>query len=199
MFVQLNHNLLGNQSAASEVVGLRAVAKIVTGGFSDLELKVKAVNIISRGQGVDGYISITIPTSRYDLDAITDRVAGNVQLVISSLNALGESYAIEVFDYTIDDFRYDLGVNSGTYTLILRGDFSTPVKQAINLTSYSSKKKLTEQTALVQKYSYTVNPNDYRYYSVGADFTEGSISGKVVTMTLDISSKNNLTIEVETV
>ena len=200
MLLQLNHNLLGSGGLESKVTGLKVTAKIYSPTllFTELELKVSSVTIISREQGTDGYISLTIPTSRNDIEEITDRIDGNVLLTISSLNFLGDSYAIQAFDYAVDDFRYDLGANSGTYTLILRGDFSTPVKQAVNITNYSNRKKLTDQSATVQRYVYTVNPNDYRYYSIKAAFTDGDIVGVISEINLKISSgSNNLTIEVE--
>lgn len=199
MLLQLNHNLTGFAGLGSEVISLQATAKIYspTVLFAELELGIKSLNIISRAIGSDGYISINIPTSSVDIEEITERIEGNVLLTISSLNLLGDSYAVQIFDYTVDDFRYDLGAKSGTYTLILRGDFSTPPKQAINLTNYSSKKKLTDPSASTQKYNYTVNPNDYRYYSVGAAFTEGVIVGVITETNLTISGVQSLTIEIE--
>lgn len=199
MLLQLNHNLTGFAGLGSQIAGLRANAKIYSpiAAFEQMPLPMKSVNIISRAMGTDGYISLSIPTSRIDIEAITDRIEGNILLTINSLNLLGDEYAVQIFDYVVDEFRYDLGAKSGTYTLILRGDFSTPPKQAINLTKYSSKKKLTDPSATVQKYVYTVDPSDYRYYSVGAAFTEGVIIGTITETNLTIGGSQSLVIEVE--
>jgi len=200
MLLSFTHSTTGISGAISEVTAISAVAKIYspTQLFEELELKISALTVVSREAGVDGYISLTIPTSRLDIEEITTRIEGNVLLTINNINLLGDAYAIQSFDYAIDDFRYDLGAANATYTIILRGDFSTPPKQAITLINFSSKKKLTDQNAAVQRYIYMVNPNNYRFYSVGAAFTEGNISGVVTETTISTNGKsNNLTLEVE--
>jgi len=203
MLFQINHSLLGTSGGGDlEVVGLVATAKIysLSSLFDDLYIPINSLSIINRAVGSDGYISINSPTSRLNISDITERIAGNVLLKIYSKTANGELYAIQALDYEVSDFRYDLGVKNATYTLVMRDDFSSPPNTNIILDSYSSKKKLNSQSATVGKYVYTVNPNDYRYYSVGVGIIEGNLSGTITEVALLFSNTSvKLTIETEVI
>lgn len=190
--LQLNHSLTGF-NAVGEDLGLKVSAKLysITSDFEPLTLKASNVVIAIRPSGENGYINLSIPTSVESSEEITDRIEGNIEVKVLNIIAGGAEYIAQIFDEKIDDFRFDLGSRSSTFSFVLRADFSTPVKKDITLTSYISKRKLSYDGA-ISRYIYSVNPVDFRYFSVGATLTEGDLVGLISEISLQL---NNSSIE----
>jgi len=148
--LQLNHSLSAYNGIALQDLNLGVEVRLYSpiAAFEEIYLKASSVRIVARSAGEQGYINISIPTSVIDAEGITSRAAGNIELKLFSRASDGVDYTVQIFDASISDFRSDIALGGATYTLVLRDDFSTPVKSAIVITDYVSKKKMAYTGAL---------------------------------------------------
>ena len=200
MLLSLNHTLVGYSVSALSVVTLRATLTLYSPTllFTPLTLKTSSISLTAKSKGRDGYVIVVVPIDVAEIAAITDRVTGNARLVLNSVTSDGTEYSTKIIDQSISDFRYDSGANKSSASIVLRGDYSTPIRESITQTGYISKKKLANTLVEINTYVYRVNPNDYRLYSIDAPFTDGIVTGVVSAIALNmLVAEQVLTIEVE--
>jgi len=178
--IQLTHTVTPYTGSSIYGLGIKLYARVYssTQAFTDLILKVSKAKIVSREVGVEGYINLSIPTSFLDSEELLVRADGRIEIKIVNVSIDGIETTVQIFDADIDDFRFDISPDKATYTLVLRSDFSSPVKGAVIQNNFISKIKLA-YTGVEERYVYSVDPVDYRRYSIGASFAEGLLSGVI--------------------
>ena len=196
---QLNHQLSPYQLNANPIIGMIIRARIYDPNevLTDLHIKLSVARLNILGFRNDGRVNLTIPTSDVDAQAITDRIEGRIEVKVFYLLADGSEIAIYIIDGTVSDFRFDIGAMQSTYTIVMRADFSTPVKADVLVTRYISKRRLLSDIG-GDVYVYSIDFFDFRKLSIGANFQEDTVIGVISEITLTLAFKRfELLVEVE--